>query len=402
MIKKSFRNSFATRKGKGKLFKTGLTMMASLAGIASAHAGQTFNMGGDKSLSLGFGVRSSYTNQQYGAPDGTSRSNTFDVNNLRLYMSAQLNNMIKGTFNTERDSTGKIVLMDAIAKMEFNDDFNVWLGRTIPPSDRANLDGPFYLNTWQFPFVSAYPNLAIGRDNGIVAWGKPMGGKLVYSVGAFTGHNVVTNGSNASANLLYAGRVVYNFLDPEPDPAYYESSTYYGAKDILTVALVYQHQKDGVGSSSAVRGDFNSWSTDLLFEKKLPEAGVVTAEGAYYKYGLGAVDCGSGEPGSVACVNPNNAANVGGLVAGKAYMATLEYMFPQKVGIGNFQPFVRMQNYKRDVSQTTEKQNDIGVNYIMDGHNARISAVYSKLSDNRLVPSVANRNQFLVGFQFQY
>lgn len=390
------------RNEKMKMLRAGLAVMAGLSGITNASAGQTYDMTGDKSLSLGFGVRSSYTNLQYGAPDGTSNSNTFDVENFRLYISGQLNNMIKGTFNTERDSSGKIVLMDGIAKLEFNNDFNIWMGRTIPPSDRSNLDGPFYLNVWQFPFVSDYPNLAIGRDNGLMAWGKPMGGKLVYSVGTFVGHNVVAGGSNAAGNLLYAGRLAINFLDPEPAPAYYEASTYYGEKDLLTLGLVYQHQKDGVGSSPTNAGNYNSWSADLLFEKKLPAAGVFTLEGAYYKYGLGAVDCNSGEPGSGVCTGPAGQGNVGGLVAGKAYLATVEYLFPETVGWGKFQPFLRTQNFKRDVSQTTEKQNDVGVNYVIDGHDARLSAVYSKLQDNRLIAPYSSRNQFILGFQFQY
>lgn len=382
----------------GTILKTSCAVLITVIGMTNANAGQTFK-DGDKSLTLGFGVRTSYSSLQKGAPDGISSSNKFAVDNMRLYMSGQVNNTIKGTFNTERDANGKIVLMDGFAEVALNDNFNVRLGRVIPPSDRSNLDGPFYLNTWQFPIVSAYPNLAIGRDNGVLAWGKPMGGKIVYSVGAFTGHNAVAGGSNASANLLYAGRVVFNFLDPEPAPAYYNASTYYGSKDIFSLALVYQHQKNAVGTA-AVQGDYNSWNTDVLFEKTLSGGGVVTMEGAYYKYGLGSVDCGSGETGSTACATAGS--NVGGLVAGKAYLATLEYMFPQKVGMGNFQPFVRIQNFKRDLSQTTNKQSDIGVNYILSGHNARISAVYSKLNDSRLAAALSSRNQFIIGMQFQY
>ena len=233
-----------------------------------------------------------------------------------------------------------------------------------------------------------------------MAWGKPLGGKLVYSVGAFTGHNVYAGGSNAAANLLYAGRLAINFLDPEPAPAYYTASTYYGAKNILTLGLVYQYQKDGVGDSTMTAGDYNSWNADLLYEQKLADAGVVTVEGAYYHYGLGAVDCGTAEPGSVPCTTVGN--NIGGLVAGKAYLATLEYMFPQKIGPGNIQPFIRYQDFERDLSQTTDKQTDLGVNYVIDGHNARISAVYSRLNDTQLLAALANRNQFVLGVQFQY
>jgi hypothetical protein len=399
MIHKYCSNSMAAGKPNWKKFIAGVAVLASLAGASTGYAGQTFQGGDDKSLSLGFGLRTSFTSLENGAPDGTSRSKTFNVDDARLYITGHLNKMVSGTFNTERDSAGNIVLMDGFTEFAFSDTFNVRAGRLIPPSDRSNLDGPFYLNAWQFPgVVSQYPSLAIGRDNGMLAWGKPMGGKFVYSVGAFTGHNVATGDSNDAGNLLYAGRFVYNFFDAEPAPAYYNASTYYGSKDILTVALVFQSQKNGVGTSPTAAGNYNSWSSDLLYEQKVSGNGVVTVEGAYYKYGLGAVDCGSGEPGSVACAGTGT--NVGGLVAGKAYLATVEYMFPEQVGMGKFQPFVRLQKFDRDVSQTTNKQSDLGVNYVMDGHDSRISAVFSKLDDSQL--AVSSRNQFILGYQFQY
>jgi hypothetical protein len=401
MIKKYCRSSSVPDKRSGKIFNASIAMLVGLTGASCANAGQTFQMGPDQSLTLGFGLRTSYTSLQNGAPDGVSRSNDFSLDSSRLYINGQLNNMIKGTFNTERDSTGKIVLMDGITQFEFSSDFNLWAGRLLPPSDRSNLDGPYYINAWSYPgVVSNYPNVAIGRDNGAVIWGKPMDGKLVYSFGAFGGHNAYAGGSDASDDLLYAGRLAINFLDPEPAPAYYNGSTYYGSKNILTLGLVFQNQKNGVGNSAAARGDYNAWNADILFEEKVSGEGVVTVEGAYYKYGLGAVDCNSGEPGSMACTGGTE--NVGGQVAGKAYLATLEYMFPEKVGVGNFQPFVRVQNFKRDLSQTTNKQSDIGVNYVISGPNARLSAVYSKLSDNRLTAALADTNQFIVGFQFQY
>ncbi|MHB1677406.1 MAG: hypothetical protein ACYCSS_07695 [Sulfuriferula sp.] len=396
MKRKRCTNSIET----SKMNAASVALLVGLFGIPNAEAGQTFDMGNDQSLTLGLGLRTSYTNLQDGAPNGVSNSNTFALNDSRLYINGQFNNIVKGTLNTERNAAGDIVLMDGIGQLEFTKDFNVWMGRELPPSDRSNLDGPFYINVWQFPFVSQYPNVAIGRDDGLLAWGKPLGGKIVYTVGAFDGHNVVAGGSDASGNLLYAGRLAINFLDPEPAPAYYNASTYYGAKNILTLGLVYQYEKDGVGSSPTNTGDYSSWNTDLLFEEKVAGDGVVTVEGAYYHYGLGTADCNSGEPGSGVCATTGP--NVGGLVAGKAYLATLEYLFPEVIGMGKFQPYVRYQNFERDLSHTTDKQTDLGLNYVINGHNALISAVYSKLSDNRLVPTLANRNQFIVGLQYQY
>jgi len=80
--------------------------------------------------------------------------------------------------------------------------------------------------------VSNYPNLAVGRDNACCSGAKPAGGKVVYSVGAFNGHNRAVGLSNLSDKMLYAGRLAVALWDPEPAPAYYEGGTYYGSKDI--------------------------------------------------------------------------------------------------------------------------------------------------------------------------
>jgi hypothetical protein len=52
--------------------------------------------------------------------------------------------------------------------------FNIWAGRFLPPSDRANLYGPYYANDWA-PYADGvadyYPNVAVGRDNGLAYWG---------------------------------------------------------------------------------------------------------------------------------------------------------------------------------------------------------------------------------------
>ena len=372
-----------------------------------AYGAAEFKMGDDASVSFGFGLRTSYTNTENAAPNGSSYSNQFNVENVRLYINGQYGKYLKATFNTERtggpaNAGGDGVrVMDAIAQFEFDPLFNVWLGRMLPPSDRANLDGPFYLMAWSYPgVISNYPQLAVGRDNGALIWGKPMDGKVVYSVGAFNGHNRAAGLSNQNSKLLFAGRLAVNFWDPEPAPAYYTGSTYYGGKDILTLALVGQTQDNGVGTAAAP-GNLKIWSTDILFEKKLAGGWVPTLEGAYYKYNLsGKRDCNSGEPGSPTCFGATD--NVGGQVAGKSYLASAALLFPTKVGWGQFQPFIRYQKYNRDVSATTNKATDFGVNYIIKGPNAKISAVYTKFDDSRLAPGFQSAKQFLLGVQLQY
>jgi len=372
--------------------------------VSAAYAGAELKMGDDASVNIGFGLRTSFTNAT-SSPAGTTQANNFAVDNLRLYLSGSYGKYLKATFNTERTggsaATGgdAVRVMDAIAQFEPYESFNVWLGRMLPPSDRSNLDGPFYIVPWAYPGIASnYPGLAVGRDNGATIWGKPMDGKVVYSIGAFNGHDRGAGLSNTGNSLLFAGRLAVNFLDAEPAPAYYTGSSYGGSKDIFTIALVGQTQKDGVGTTAAP-GNLKIWNIDALFEKNFGGY-VPTLEGAYYKYDTGGkADCGSGEPGAAACPVADN---VGGQVAGKAYIAGASLMFPQVIGWGKFQPYYRYQRLNRDLSSTTIKGQDFGVNYLIKGPNAKISATYSKFDDSRLAIAAQTTKQFVLGVQLQY
>ncbi len=378
-----------------------LSLACGLAMVSASVSAATIDLGGDASFSIGAGLRTSYNSVEKGAPNGKDYSNDFEVDNARIYLSGRVNKLIGATFNTERNSGDGIRVMDAYVQFEPIPEFNIWLGRMLPASDRANLDGPFYLNVWEYPFVSNYPNLAVGRDNGVQVWGKVAANKLTYVAGAFKGHNNVSGGSNESDSLLYTGRLAYAFWDAEPAPAYYTGSTYYGSNDILTVGLVGMFQKNGVGIATA-KGDYKAWNIDVLMEKKMGSGGTLTLEGAYYNYDLGNVlDCGSGEPGAPACPPFGANANVGGQVAGDAYYVTAAYLIPGKVGWGQFQPYVRYQKFSRDVSSKDKSQADFGLNYVIKGHSARLTAVYSKVKDEALPPGLDDISKFIFGVQIQ-
>ncbi len=372
----------------------GAACLLILSDIMPAGAAATVTFGSDnsESLSIGLGIRASYDDVEGGAADGKSNSNDFSLDSVRLYINGSLNSWLKATLNTERTSDSVNVL-DGYIRFEPIPEFNLWLGRMLPPSDRSNLDGPYYLSSWLYPgVVSQYPSIFDGRDDGATIWGKLFDKKLVYSAGLFNGHNRIEGASNQSDNLLYAGRVVYNFLDPEDNPAYYESSTYYGSADILTLGAVIQYQKDGVGTYLR-KGDYTGISVDGLFEKKVLNGGAVTLEGAYYHY----------DTGGVVDVSPSyNGAgafsNVGGLTHGHGYLVSGAFLFPPKIGYGKFQPVVRYQDFDATITKVTTKQTDGGVNYIIDGHNARISAVYSYTQTS----GERDSHQFVLGAQLQF
>src|SRR5258706_13650304 len=70
--------------------------------VPLAQAGAEIKIGDEASLSVGLGVRASFTSLENAAPDGTFNSKTFAAENVRLYMGGQFSRYLKATFNTER------------------------------------------------------------------------------------------------------------------------------------------------------------------------------------------------------------------------------------------------------------------------------------------------------------
>jgi len=408
-------------------------MTALVAGTVSTptgvYAGGTIKADDDKWISIGMGIRSSFNSQEGASPAG-HYSNDFKVDNARIYINGSIHKYVKFTFNTDCFNcnvgggatqfagNSNIGLLDAIGKFEFDEKFNIWFGRTLMPSERGELNGPFYHATFdgfRTPFFPAdqsanFPSGAggaaggqgglYGRDNGVVFFGKfhPFGTHLLYAAAVSTG---VRGGPNAGGSLMYTGRLQWNLLNDEDNPGYYTSGTYYGtAGDIVAIAANVQHQKDGAGNGSISSvSDFTGLSVDLLIEKLLPNnLGVFTFNGEFKRffanYGAGAF---ATTPSGCFCVFNGDSWTVYGL-----------YLIPQQVGIGRFQPYVRFTSIDPKYSDLRQEW-EYGVNYVISGHNARISAYgrYGDIDSKSFVnfnPTASGNkvDSFHVALQMQY
>jgi len=238
---------------------------------APAFAGGKIKIDDTKWISVGAGVRTSVASVSDAAPDGSSRSSDFNLENARLYISGQATKDFKFYFGTEK-MHGEYGILDAIIQYEPGEKFNVWMGRMLTPADRIEMNGPFYGLSWNQYTVPLYPSDndpsngangvagTYGRDEGITFWGSF--DKFQYAVGIFDGYSGVENQSDAP---LYAARFAYNFMSKESNPGYYTSSTYFGkGGDILTLALSAQSQSDGYGTVAS-SGSFSGYAVDLFF-----------------------------------------------------------------------------------------------------------------------------------------
>lgn len=307
---------------------------------------------------------------EHDAPAESDPTNRFLLDSVRLFLSGGVTDTIKVTFNTEYNSTSNDVeVMDAIGRFEYSPRFNVWMGRFLPPSDRANLYGPYYSNHWGIyrdGVQDGYPFITEGRANGVAYWGQF--GRVSASGGLFDGPTAT--GSNTP---IGAGRLQVDFWDAEP--GYYSSGTYYGSKNVL-----------GVGVAGQVQGaDRTAVNADLLLERKVTGGGAVTLEGEVARYHrLGGYDA-------------RYTTDQGGYVLAS-------YLLPMLTGTGRVQLLGKMARAAfsggltaadADYHQTTT---EVNVNYIMKGYDARIMVFYL---DTRFDAVQPNDRRIGVGLQLQ-
>jgi len=353
-----------------------------LLAAGEARAGGKITIDDDKWISLGIGGRFTFAAKEDAAPSGGAWSKDFNVDNARIYINGQAHKYLKFEFNTECVFCGnsdlqEFVLLDMIAKIELTPWFNIWGGRLLVPAERQELNGPYYSSThdpYKTPFYPSDFSVNFGaggagvyaRDHGVNIWGAAgPEGALQYVFGVFAGlQSSANSGPNKDDNPLFAGRIAYNFLSVEKNPGYYTSGTYYGTGgDILTLAVAAQYQEDGSGSRLNP-GDFFGISSDLLFEKVFDGLGVFTFNGEYKhfesSYSTAAFTDGSGNfP----------------MFDGDAYSLVALHLLPEPVWIGKFQPYVRYTGVHPDKS-SDRSEFEVGTNYVIDGHNARISLYY--------------------------
>ena len=404
--------------------------MALVAGmvstVPSAFAGGTIKVDDDKYISVGMGTRMSFNAVEDGSASGGQYSNEFSINNARIYINGGIHKYVKFAFNTEcfgcavGPSTGfasnsNIGLLDAIGQFEFTETVNFWVGRTLVPTERGELNGPFYhavFDGFRTPFNPAdfSGNFGAGgaglygRDNGAVFFGKihPGGTHLQYVASVFTGLRSAGPGvgPNQRNSLKYAGRLTWNLLNDESNPGYYTSGTYYGtAGDILAIAVGGEYQNEGAGSNLN-KSAFGSFVSDILFEKVLPNNnGVFTANAEYKRYWAENLAAWNQNGGDCFCV-----------FSGSSVTAYALYLFPNEVGIGRFQPYGRY-TFVNSVHSNALDEFEFGTNYVISGHNARISAYWrtGNLASNRgplganpLLPAGQHQDSFNLALQLQY
>lgn len=363
-------------------------------------------------ISLGAGFRGTglwVENQEFGNLKGD-----FVIDSARLYLNGQFHSYLKFEINSEcfycsNPDMRTYNILDAIMKFEFNRYLNLWGGRMLVPTERGELNGPYFQAThdgFKTPFFSQDFSVKFGnggagrygRDDGVTLWGNMepgfISGTLGYAFGVYRGlQSSGFAGPNQGGSVLTAARFTYNFLSPEKNPGYYTAGTYYGqAGDILALAFGMAYQKNGAGSFNH-RSDFLGLVGDILFEKILPRTmGVVTVNAEYKQFYANYSTAAFTDPDCFCIFD------------GKSWTVTGLYLIPTKVGIGKFQPYGKFTRVQPNHS-SNRNEVETGINYVIDGFNARISAYYQHgdlfTKGLNYAPDIANRAVDILKISFQ-
>jgi hypothetical protein len=318
-------------------------------------------------VSIGAGMQTSFVHTEVGDFDG---SDAFLLNSARLYVNGSVTRQITFMFNTEyQGGSNDVGILDAAARFEFSPAFNIWAGRFLPPSDRANLYGPYYSHHWAVftdGVQDGYPFIFQGRANGVMYWGQFE--KVKLSGGAFDGASLTGDDT-----ALLAGRVQIDFWDPED--GYYLNGTYYGSKNLLAIGVAGQVQGE----------DRSAYNVDFLLERMVGMGGAVSIEAQWNTYDqLGGYDS-------------SYRTNDGGYVLAA-------YLFPAMSGPGRWEVLGKYAHARfRDGffffnGDYDQKTTEIDLNYIIKEFNARMMIFFK---DTRFDAERTDFFQVGVGMQIQ-
>lgn len=264
-----------------------------------------------------------------------------------------------------RELGANVQILDVIARFEFLPELNLYAGRMIVIADRYTPSGPWGMDEWFYPGLipGAPPALMrtdpIGRDIGVNMWGALLGGTIKYYLGAY-------QFSDPKVSPLLSGRLQVSLLSGEP--GFYQRTTYYGYKDLISFGVGAQYQTDGSvtpvppappldptmppGPATLAYDNFSYLTGDIVIEKKLGGAGTISLVGSYSQFG--------GEP----------------RVWDAHFLGSIGYLLPGVIGIGRIRPSVRYQGFIPHGANVLSYLIDAQIGYVIMPWFVRVAVGY--------------------------
>lgn len=200
--------------------------------------------------------------------------------------------------------------------------------------------------------------------------------------------------NNGNPKWSTAGYFEYQFLEKESNLLPYKIGTYLGYKKVFNLGAGFYHHPNGTKSSvNDVIRDHNIslFAVDAFADIPLgsaPHKGAVTGYASYFNYNfgpnylrnIGIMNVAEPDPnfgGQQAIAGAGNSQPTIG--TGNIFHAQAGFLLPSSIEKPRirYQPFVAYTHKNFEALEHPSNQFDIGMNWHLDGHHAKISTQYS-------------------------
>ena len=200
--------------------------------------------------------------------------------------------------------------------------------------------------------------------------------------------------NNGNPKFSKAGYVEYQFLDSESNLLPFKVGSYLGTKRVFNLGAGFYHQKDGTRTSvnsQIEKHDIALYAVDAFADLPLGNAKNKMALSAYagfynYNFGpnylrnLGIMNVGSNDPNFIGDKAIAGAGNLQPMIgSGNIYYVQAGLLLPSNADKPKIriQPFAAYTNKNFKALENSSSQFDIGANWFIDGHHAKLTTQYS-------------------------
>ena len=200
--------------------------------------------------------------------------------------------------------------------------------------------------------------------------------------------------NNGNPEFSKAGYIEYQFLDSESNLLPFKVGSYLGTKKVFNLGAGFYHQKDGTRTSvnsQIEKHDIALYAVDAFADLPLGNAKNKMALSAYagfynYNFGpnylrnLGIMNIGSNDPNFIGDKAIAGAGNLQPMIgSGNIYYLQAGLLLPSNADKPKIriQPFAAYTNKNFKALENSSSQFDIGANWFIDGHHAKLTTQYS-------------------------
>jgi len=402
---------------------TGVLVGVILVRPSASWAGVELQIDQDSNLELGFRLQTQFLTSTNSQADAESEhEEKFLLRRARIRLGGSVTKWVKffiqvGSDSEEDGSVGDAKVIDGFINLHLFEQAQVIMGEHMAPAGRQHLTSSAAMMAIDRPGITDY-NLTWGlnggavfntaifedgnldlsgdgnvnRDIGVTLFGSTSFTETFhakYYVGGYTGIQFM---NNAEDKERVTGRVQLNFFEPEP--GYYNLSTYLGAKKTVAIGASIDHQQR-IARDTITDDNVNYiWYSFDAFADIPVGPGSTTFEAGYSNMDLedsiSLRDSASGPP-----KNAKETEGKGFYVQSGYYLENL-----------NLQPWALYERWYSDASDDAGSWSAwrVGVSYFIKGHNANIKVGLERFSAAEKIGGSADKNidTFLIGFYVSY